>query len=289
METDQQDSTGTRPGKLGLGRVGIALSVTASYLAEAAEAEQLGYSAIWLPGGQLDQLSRLTDLLGATTAVPVAPAIIPLDRYQAAGIAALYARAEATAPGRLLIGIGGPQQPRPLRALGACLDDLDRAGPPVPAARRLLAALGPRKLELARDRAAGALPLLVTPGWVPSARARLGPDPALVIGQMVVLDCDPERGRATARRTLTFLSGVRGYREHFARMGFSENEVAGLSDRLTDALVARGDAGAIAARVAALLSAGADHVILQVLSQDGQPGPAVVARELAGLLPGLAS
>jgi probable F420-dependent oxidoreductase len=289
METDEQRSISTRPGRLGLGKVGLALSVTDGYLAEAAAAEQLGYSALWLPGGQLDQLSRLTDLLAATAAVPVGPAIIPLDVYQAADIAALYGRAEATAPGRLLIGIGGPQQPRPLRALRACLDDLDHGEPPVPAGRRLLAALGPRKLELARDRAAGALPLLVSPGWVRSARDRLGPDPALVIGQMVVLDTDTERARATARRTLTFLSGVRGYREHFARMGFSENEVAGLSDRLTDALVARGDAGAIAARVAALLSAGADHVFLQVLSQDGQPGPGRVARELAGLLPGLAA
>ena len=80
MDTDQQDPAGTRPGQLGLGKVGIALNVTGSYLAEAAEAEQLGYSAIWLPGGQLDQLSRLTDLLGATTAVPVAPAIIPISR-----------------------------------------------------------------------------------------------------------------------------------------------------------------------------------------------------------------
>ncbi|HEY1641870.1 MAG TPA: TIGR03620 family F420-dependent LLM class oxidoreductase [Streptosporangiaceae bacterium] len=280
---------GVQAGRLGLGAVGLALNVADGYLDEAAEAERLGFSAIWLPGGQLDRLSRLTDVLGATTTIPVAPAIIPLDVYQAADIAAVYARAEDTAPGRLLIGIGGPQQPRPLRALNACLDDLDHAGPPVPAGRRLLAALGPRKLDLARDRAAGALPLLVTPAWVRSARARLGPDRALVIGQMVVLDSDTERARATARRPLTFLSGVHGYREHFARMEFSESEITGLSDRLTDALVARGDAGAIAARVAALLSAGADHVSLQVLSQDGQPGPARVARELAGLLPGLAA
>ena len=290
MDTDQQRSPGTRPGQLGLGKVGLALSVTDDYLDEAATAEQLGYSALWLPGGQLDQLSRLTDLLGATTAVPVGPAIIPLDRYSASDVAALYGRAEASAPGRLLVGLGGPQrQPRPLQAMVRYLDELDRAGPSVPAGRRLLAALGPRKLELARDRAAGAVPLLVTPGWVRSARAALGPAAVLVIGQMTVLDSDPERARATARRSLGFLSGVRGYREHFGRMGFSQNEIAQLSDRLADELVAHGDPGAIGARVAALLTAGADHVILQVLSQDGQPGPARVARELAGLLPGLAA
>jgi len=284
---DPELRTMARAGKLGLGRVGLALSVSDGYLAEAAEAERLGYSAIWLPGGQLDQLSRLTDLLQATTAVPVAPAIISLDSYSPGDVAALYARAETSAPGRLIAGLGGPQQPRPLRALGAFLDELDRAAPPVPASRRLLAALGPRKLELARDRAAGAMPLLVTPGYVRSARALLGTGPALVIGQLVVLDDDPARARATARRSLTFLSGVRGYRDHFARMGFSQHEIAGLGDRLTDELAAWGDPAAIMGRVSAHLAAGADHVFLQVLSADGQPGAIQAGRALAGLLPGL--
>jgi probable F420-dependent oxidoreductase len=284
---DSEPHTIARPGKLGLGAVGLALSVSDSYLSEAAEAERLGYSAIWLPGGQLDQLSRLTDVLQATAAVPVAPAIIPLDVYSPGDVTALFARAEASAPGRLLAGLGGPQQPRPMRALRAFLDELDQAAPPVPASRRLLAALGPRKLELARDRAAGAMPLLVTPGYVRSARKLLGPGPALVIGQMVVLDDDPGRARATARRPLEFLSGVHGYRDHFARMGFSQNEIAGLSDRLTDELVATGDPAAIMERVGAHLAGGADHVFLQVLSGDGQPGAIQAGRELAGLLPGL--
>jgi probable F420-dependent oxidoreductase len=287
MRSDQQAIT--RQGKLGLGTVGLALNVGDDYLDEAAEAERLGYSAIWLAGGQLDRLSRLTDLLAATTAVPVAPAIISLDVYPPGDVAALYAQAEASAPGRLLVGLGGPQQPRPMRALGEYLDYLDRADPPVPAGRRLLAALGPRKLELARDRSAGAVPLLVTPGYVRSARKLLGAGSALIIGQMVVLDADPARARQTARRPLGFLSGVRGYREHFARMGFSQNEIAERGDRLVDELVAWGDPGAIAARVSTHLEAGADHVILQVLSEDGQPSPAQAARQLAGLLPGLAA
>jgi len=284
---DPEHATLARTGKLGLGTVGLALPVSDGYLGEAAEAERLGYSAIWLPGGQLDQLSRITDLLQATTAVPVGPAIIPVGVYAPGDVAALYARAEASTPGRLVTGLGGPQQPRPMRALTAFLDQLDHAAPPVPASRRLLAALGPRKLELARDRAAGAMPLLVTPGFVRSARALLGAAPALVIGQMVVLDDDPGRARAAARRPLEFLSGVRGYRDHFARMGFSPDEIAGLRDRLVDELVAWGDAGAIMSRVRAHLAAGADHVSLQVLSADGQPGAMQAGRELASLLPGL--
>lgn len=285
MQRHQHDTT--QPARLGLGTVGLALNVSDRYLEEAAEAERLGYSAIWLPGGQLDRLSRLTDVLRATRTVPVAPAIIPLDVYSAGEVAAVYAQAEAIAPGRLLVGLGGPQQPRPMRALRAFLDELDHAEPPVPAGRRLLAALGPRKLELARDRAAGAVPLLVTPDYVRSARALLGASAALIIGQMAVLDTDPGRARETARRPLRFLSGVAGYREHFARMGFTQNETTELADRLVDELVAWGDPESIAARVGAHLDAGADHISLNVLSEAGQPGPAQAARQLAGLLPGL--
>src|SRR5450432_2993158 len=139
--------------KLSLGPVGITLNVSAddTYLREAAEAEKLGYSAIWLPGGQIDSLDRIARIVGATRSVPVVPAVIQL-----------YAQLQASAPGRFVVGLGGPQQPRPLGPLGEYLDELDRAEPPVPAGRRILAALGPRKLELARERAAGAVALLVT-------------------------------------------------------------------------------------------------------------------------------
>ena len=141
--------------KLDLGPVGVALNVSDTYLDQAAELERLGYATIWLPGGQIDALSRIAEIIHATAAVPVASAIISLDVYPAAGVAGLYARLETSAPGRLVAGLGGPQKPRPLPALNDYLDQLDQVEPPVPAGRRLLAALGPRKLELARDRCAG--------------------------------------------------------------------------------------------------------------------------------------
>jgi probable F420-dependent oxidoreductase len=272
--------------RLGLGPVGAALQVSDGYLAEAAELERLGYGAIWLPGGQIDSLARLAEVAGATRTVPVGSAVISLDAYQPDVVADLYGRLEATAPGRLVAGLGGPQKPRPLQATNDFLDRLDHATPPVPARRRLLAALGPRKLELARDRSAGALLLLVTPGYVSAARRIVGDEPALVLDQMLVLDSDPERARDTARRPLRFLSGLRGYRASFERMGFTGADIAGLSDRLVDELVAWGDAGTVAARVREQLRAGADHVMLHPLSQDGQPGPVEAARQLAGLLAG---
>jgi len=275
--------------KLGLGSVGVALSVSDRYLDEAAELERMGYSAIWLPGGQIDTLGRLADLAGATTAVPVGASVISLDVYDPPQVAGLYAQLEKASPGRLISGLGGPQKPRPLRALGAFLDQLDRGDPPVPAQRRLLAALGPRKLELARDRAAGAIMLLVTPAYLGTARQILGGQRTLVVDQMVVAGTDPGRARQTARRPLQFLSGLPGYAASFARMGFTEADIAQLSDRLVDELIIWGSPETIAARVGQQLDAGADHIVLHVLSEPGQRGPAEVARTLAGLLHGLAS
>jgi hypothetical protein len=145
--------------ELDLGPIGIAVQVSADggHLAEAAELEELGYSAIWLRGGQIDSLSRITEVVRATTAVPVIPGIIPVDVYGPGEVIQLYADLQARAPGRVIAGLGGPQVPWPLGPLNDYLDQLDQGDPPVPAGRRILAALGPRKLEIARDRAAGAV------------------------------------------------------------------------------------------------------------------------------------
>ena len=269
--------------KLSIGPVGIALNVSDddSYLKQAAELEDLGYSAIWLPGGQIDRLDRLTAVIEATASIPVGSAIIPVDHYEPGAVAQLHARAA----GRFIAGLGGPQQARPLAGLNDWLDRLDRAQPPVPAAARILAALGPRKLELAAARAAGAIALLVNPAYTAWARGILGEQSTLVINQTVVLDTDAARARETARRPLRFLSGVAGYRAAFARMGFTDADIDGLRDHLVDELVTRGTAGDIGDRVRAHLEAGADQVVITVLSGDGQPGPADGARLLAGALP----
>lgn len=270
--------------KINFGPVGVALNVSDddSYLVEAAQLETLGYSAVWLPGGELDSLERIADLIAATMTVPVAPAIIPPDVYAEDAVAAIYTQLERTHPGRFMVGLGGPQRPRPLRALNDYLDGLDAADPAVPAERRILAALGPRKLELARDRAAGAVPLLVTPEYTTWAREILGAESTLVVYQLAVAETDPHRARRTAREpTLRGLLGVGGYSDNARRMGFSDQDIAELSDHLVDGLVSWGDETAIAARVQAHLDSGADHVVLGVLSGDGQPGPIEVARRLA--------
>jgi probable F420-dependent oxidoreductase len=254
--------------KLELGPIGVALGPGDgdAFRAAVAELEKLGYSTIWLTGGQLSDLALIAPVLHATRTVPVASAIISVDRFGAEAVAATYAEIEATHPGRFIVGLGGAHGPKPLQTLAAYLDRLDTVPPTVPAGRRVLAALGPRMLGLARDRAAGALPVLVTPAYTAQARSVLGQDRTLTIQQFVILETDPERARQIARGPLGFLGRVGGYQASFRRMGFAEDEIAQLSDRLVDALVAWGDVDAIAARVAEHRQAGADQVALSVLS-----------------------
>ena len=259
--------------KLDLGPIGMTLQISADgrHLNEAAALEELGYSAIWLRGGQIDNLSRIAEVVRATRAVPVVPGIIPAGVYAPGEVTRLYTDLQARAPGRFIAGLGGPQVPRPLRPLHDYLDQLDQGEPPVPASRRILAALGPRKLEIARERAAGAVLLLVTPDYTRTARRILGTQATLVISQMVVLETEAARAREAARGPLRFLASVPGYRASFTRMGFTGSDIDTLSDELVDRLVAWGSPAAITARVNEYRQAGADRVALTVLDNDHQP------------------
>jgi probable F420-dependent oxidoreductase len=257
----------------GLGRFGVALSVTDDLEAHAAAAEQLGYSAIWVAGGQLATLDPLLRILRATTRIAVVPGIIPLDLHGPAAIAELYAEAEGIAPGRLVVGIGN--QAGGIAALRSALDELDAVVPPE---RRLLAALGPRKLDLARERFGGAVTLLVNPGYTAWARERLGAASTLVVDQMVVLDEDPAAARSAAREPLGFLSTVPGYAAAFSRMGFSDTDISELSDGLVDAAFAWGGLDRVVARLREQEAAGADHVVIGPL---GGPSELETAERLA--------
>lgn len=274
--------------RMDLGPIAVALDVSAdTYLEDAVELEKLGYAALWQGGGQLTTLDPLADVIRATSTIQVGPAIIALDVHGPEAVASLYADVDRTDPERLIVGLGGPQQgAKPLAAMNAFLDRLDAATPPVPVDRRILAALGPRKLELARERFAGAMTLLTTPDYTASAREILGPDSTLIVEDLVAFDSDPSRARELVRGTVGFLAGVGGYAANFRRMGFADADIDNVSDRLIDAIVAWGDAEAIAARVRAHLDAGADQVVLGVQTDACGPDRLAAERELAGLLIG---
>jgi probable F420-dependent oxidoreductase len=269
--------------KIDLGRYGAVLNPSAEgYVAAAVEMERLGFSTIWITGGPLSSLDQIAAVVRATSHVRVATSIIPVIRFPVEDVAALYAELEASQPGRFVVGLGGAHGPDPFGTLGRYLDALDAA---VPREARLLAALGPRMLGLARDRASGAVPILFTPKHTAEVRTVLGADSTLALAQAVVLEDDPARAREVGRGgSLAFLSTQPSYQASFRRQGFTDDETARLDDRLVDALVAWGDTAAIAARLDAQLAAGADHLALMVTASPGDVIPLDQWRALAAAL-----
>src|SRR3954453_21353713 len=154
--------------------------------------------------------------------------------------ARLRVELQASAPDRFVVGLGGLAAAALAAGTAPLPGSPRRCGPPVPAEHRILTALGPRKLAIARTRCAGAVALLVTPAYTSQARTIVGNQSTLVIDQFVVLDSDPRRARQTARKHLNFLSGVPGYRANFARMGFTDSDISEMSPHLVDELVAWG-------------------------------------------------
>jgi len=259
----------------------------------AAELEELGYGAIWVPGREHDDLEeRLYLLLSSTQRITVATGIVSIWTHPADSTAALTARLTAEFPGRFLLGLGvshapavGERYRRPLTEMTRYLGALDAADPPVPRTERVLAALAPRMLALARERARGSHPYLVTPEHTRSARESLGPDALLAPEQTVVLEEDADTARAVARQWLARYLQLPNYANNWLRTGFDRADIEdGGSDRLVDALVAWGDVDAIGARVDAQRAAGADHVALQVVTTDPAQLPREQWRRLASAL-----
>ncbi len=288
MSVAQPNSQSTQDRSRGFGRVGIwSMELRFGDPALAADAarqvEALGYGAIWVPGGVGgDVLGDIERLLHATQKIKFATGILNIYRQDAAYVAAWWNAKPAEIHERTLLGIGvshasliGTEYRKPLGAMKDYLDALDRAG--VPAERRCLAALGPKMLELARGRSAGAHPYLVTPEHTAQARAILGPDAFLAPELGVVLETDPAKARALARTAVEPYLVMPNYANNWRRLGFSDPEITGAVDRLIDSLFAWGSAEQIAARVQQFHAAGADHVCLQVL----HPGSATMTPPLA--------
>ncbi|MER5183446.1 LLM class F420-dependent oxidoreductase [Streptomyces sp. NPDC002896] len=257
----------------------------------AAELEELGFGAIWLANATVDDVAPV---IAATSKAVVGTAIQSIWRHEAAPTAARCAALEAAHPGRFLLGlgVGHPQRTagykRPYAAMTGFLDALDDtdSGTPVPAGRRVLAALGPKMLGLSRDRAAGALPYLATAEQVAGARELLGDGPLLAPELGVVLESDPERARQLARAALERYLKLANYTNNWLRGGFTEDDLTGGgSDRLVDALFAWGDEKRIRARIDAFHTAGADHVVVQLIGDHSMVDlPSDSLRRLAGIL-----
>jgi probable F420-dependent oxidoreductase len=271
----------------------------------AAELEELGYGAIWLPevAGR-DVMAHLALLLSSTRQL-----------VGATGIASIWARDAVTMTGgvkalteafpeRVLLGLGvshrtlveelrGHRYEKPIEAMRSYLDAMD-ASPytafrPTTPVHRVLAALGPRMLGLAAERTDGAHTYLVPPEHTEVARKDLGTRALLCVEQAVLLETDPVQARQIGRAHTAVYVRLPNYQTNLLRLGYSNDDFAdGGSDRLVDAIVAWGDEATVLDRVQAHFDAGADHVCVQALPARPREVPTEQWRVLAAPLAELA-
>ena len=271
----------TMLGPLNLWSFALQRLSAADEIGAALEMERLGFPAIWIPEslGSKDVLVHSGLLLANTNTAIVAPGIANIHARDPMSMAN-GARALGEAyPGRFVLGIGvshapsvqvrGGEYGKPLEHMTRYLDAMESAqyaapqpDPPVPL---VIAALGPRMLELAAQRADGAHPYFVPVEHTEFARRRLGTDPCLVTEVTAVLATDRSAGLDTARAFAKHYLVLPNYANNLRRLGWSDDDIASDgSDRLIDAVVVIGDVDAIVKRVHEHLDAGADSVCLQV-------------------------
>ena len=279
--TDSYASSGAS--KPNLGRFGsFGRGVTPQ---QAKEIESLGYGAVWVGGSPPAELAWAEPILEATTTLQVATGIVNIWTAAAKPVAESFHRIDKAYPGRFLLGIGvGHREAiseyrKPYDALVEYLKQLDDYG--VPADRRVVAALGPRVLELSAQRSAGAHPYLTTPEHTASARSTLGEGPLLLPEQSVILCDSVDEARGIGTDWLRAYLALPNYANNLLRSGFSEDDLEHVSDRLFNAIIAWGDEDAIMRRVAEHRSAGADHVCVQVLLADPTAFPREQWRRIA--------
>lgn len=250
---------------------------------DAADIEAMGYSALWIPEGSSsrDVFSHLSLLLDATERIGVASGIANVTARQPEVMSAGFRTLADDRPGRVIAGIGigheystesrGYRWDRPLARMRAYLDGMDAATsvPTQEEPHRLLAALGDGMLRLSAERALGAHSYFVPVSHTTRAREVLGPEPVLAVEQGVVVSSDRSRARAVAREWARGYLELPNYANNLRRLGFDDEDVASVSDALIDATFALGGADEAAARVNDHLDAGADHVCVQVISDDG--------------------
>jgi probable F420-dependent oxidoreductase len=291
-----------------LGRIGLWTSALdrqpAAVVRQAvAEIEHLGFGTLWVgEAARREAFANASLLLSASTDLVVATGIANIWARDPMAMAAGQRTLAEAWGGRFLLGLGVSHQPlvtprghhyeRPLAAMGAYLEAMDRAPYDAPAPEpasmaRVLGALGPAMLALAAERADGAHPFLVPPEHTQKARQILGPTKLLCPEVAVVLEPDLDRARRIARRHLGTYLALANYRSNLSRLGYGDGDLAGQgSDRLVNAIVGCGPLEEVTRRINEHLGAGADHVAIQVLTDDSTRLPTEEWRSLAGALLG---
>ena len=286
----------TELGRYGVWSAELRVGAARALAEVAAELEQLGYSALWLPGRTDDVFEVCDQYLGATQGLVLATGVVSIWNYRVEQVAAATARLEETHPGRFMLGLGVSHGPlvndaqaspyrNPLALMEHYLNDLDLLLPGGANSGRVIAALGPRMLELAKRRSGGTHSYLVTPEHTRVAREALGGGGIVAVCQTGTIEEDPERARATLRRELATYMHFPNYVNNWRRMGFGDDDfLGGGSDRLIDGLFVWGDADAVAQRMRDHLGAGASHVCFKAVGDGGSGPPLAQWRRVARAL-----
>jgi probable F420-dependent oxidoreductase len=267
---------------------------TASKAADfARRVEAWGYGALWIPEGMGREIfSASAWLLANTGALVVASGIANIYARDPLSSAAAQKGLNEQSGGRFLLGLGVSHLPtvearkhaygKPLATMRAYLQgmaeaDYRAASPPAPP-KTVLAALGPKMLELSAELADGAHPYNVPPEHTRRARSILGAGKLLCVEQAAILETNAAEARAIARRFLAFYFSLPNYVDNWRRLGFTDTDFAGGgSDRLIDAVIAWGDEKAIRARLQEHWQAGADHVCVQAVGPTSLPDERLLA------------
>ena len=290
-------------GKLGLWTFQLDVQPMREAQKFAAQIEELGFPTVWVPEAVgREPFASTALLLSATEKLILATGIASLHARSPMTMQAGWKTITEAFPDRFLLGIGVSHQPavegfhggsydKPYSTMVKYLDAMDRglyfaAQPSAPPARAL-AALGPKMLKLAAERTMGAHPYFVPVEHTPIARAAMGPDALLAPEQAVVFSRDASEARAIARGFMKTYLGLPNYTNNLKRLGWTDEDIAGPSDALVDAIVAWGSLDDIQARIKAHLDGGADHVCVQVLSPDPTKVTMDEFRQLASLIPSL--
>lgn len=290
-----------RIGRIGIWTFQLELVPATRAQEHVAELEELGYGAVWFPEAVgREAISHAGLLLAGSDSIVVASGIASIWARDAMAMNGAHQTLTEAYPNRFLLGLGVSHQPmvdgvrgqhysRPLATMREYLDRMDSAlfmaAAPHHPPQRALAALGPKMLALAGERSAGACPYFVPAEHTRIARDVLGETPLLAVEQAVVLETDPGKARETARTHTGIYTPLPNYANNLKRLGMADEDfLDGGSDRLVDAIVAWGDVDSVVRRVKEHLDAGADHVCVQVIGENGVAVPDEAWRELAPAL-----
>ncbi len=284
-----------RPGRFGLFLGSVAGQAAAVERQVVADMEELGYGTVWY-GEAIgrEAFAHGAILLAATSRIVVASGIANIWARDPQAMAT-GARALAEAwPHRFVLGLGvshapmverrGHRYDRPVAAMRDYLDAMSKAawrGPEAPMPPIVLAALGPKMVGLAAEKTAGDYTYFTTADHVRLVRGQMGADAFLAADLPVVLASDRTAARKIADKHTSLYLSTANYRNNLLRLGWPEGELEPPgSDRLFDAIVAWGDVRAVQDKADALFDAGADQVVLNLITAD----PSVPYLKELGLL-----